>query len=79
MINEPQKTMNKVYSFLGVEEFTNDFSNIKTLLNYNDENANLPKDLHKIRPELKKTSQDPLEVFSDYVIQKYSNLGYNII
>ncbi len=78
MIKRPQETMSRVYSFLGLEDFKNDFSNISMIAKHNDENANLPKDLHNIRPELGKTSQDPREVFSDYVISKYSNMGYNI-
>jgi len=76
IINAPQKTMNNIYEFLELPNYNHNFNNIKKIEQDNDEGLGHPVNLHKIRPQLKKISKDPKEVLSEYVINKYSNIGY---
>ena len=76
IINTPQEVMNKIYNFLELPSYKHDFNNIKKLEIDNDEATGLPANLHEIRPQLEKISQDPKEVLSKYIIDKYSNIGW---
>jgi sulfotransferase len=76
IINNSQNIMDKIYNFLELPTHQHDFNNIKKLEIDNDEDLGQPANLHEIRPQLKKISQDPKEVLSEYVINKYSNIGY---
>jgi sulfotransferase len=76
IVNTPQETMDKIYTFLELPTYKHNFNNIIKLEKDNDEANGHPKDLHKVRPQLKKVSKDPKEVLSEYVINKYSNIGW---
>jgi len=76
IVNTPQKVMDKIYNFLELPNFEHDFNNIQKLEIDNDEATGSPANLHEIRPQLKKISQDPKEVLSKYIIDKYSNIGW---
>jgi sulfotransferase len=78
IINTPQETMNKIYDFLELPNHQHDFNNITKHEIDNDDTLGLPANLHEIRPQLKKISKDPKEVLSEYVINKYSNIGWGI-
>ena len=78
IINSPQETMDKIYKFLDLTTYEHDFNKIVKLEKSNDEALGHPNNLHEVRPQLKKISQDPKEVLSDYVINKYSNIGYTV-
>jgi sulfotransferase len=79
LINTPQDAMDKIYNFLEVPNYKHDFNKIKKLEKDNDEALGHPSNLHEIRPQLKKTSKDPKEILSEYVISKYSNIGYDLL
>ena len=79
IVNNPQDIMKKVYKFLEIPEYKHNFDNIVKLEKENDEKIGQPKDMHKIRKKLKKISKDPKDVLSDYVINKYSNIGWEKI
>jgi sulfotransferase len=76
LINNPNKTLSDIYEFLEIDNYKHDFSNIKKLEKDNDEILGLPKDIHKVRSVLSKTSTPAKELLSDYAIQKYSNLEF---
>jgi sulfotransferase len=76
LINNPQETMDSIYNFIGIESFAHTFNNIKKLEVDDDAAIGLPKDLHKVRPELKKTSPKPDDVLSGYTLSKYSNMEF---
>ncbi len=78
LINNSQNTMNQIYNFLELPNYKHDFNNIKKTEQDDDEALGHPVNLHKIRPQLAKISQDPKEVLSEYVINKYSNIGYDL-
>ena len=76
--NNPQNTMNKIYDFLELPRYSHDFNNIIKLEEDNDEKIGHPVNMHEVRQELKKISKEPKDVLSDYTINKYSNIGWNI-
>jgi len=71
-LNSPQKTMDEIYEFLGIEGFTHNFKNIRKIEEYDDTAAGLPKDLHKIRRQLSKSDVRVNEYVSEYIQNKYS-------
>ena len=76
LTENPQQVMDGIYKFIGVESFTHNFNNIKKLEVDDDTAIGLPKDLHDVRPQLKKVSPKPEDVLSDYVLNKYSNMEF---
>lgn len=76
IVNTPDNAMKKIYEFLGLPNYKHDFNNIVKLETEDTTITYLPPDLHNIRPQLNKVSKDPKEVLSEYVINKYSNIGW---
>jgi len=75
IVNAPQETMDSIYTFLELPKYKHNFNKIKKAEKDNDEILGQPN-MHEIRPQLKKISQDPKEVLSKYIIDKYSNIGW---
>jgi hypothetical protein len=69
----PKETIAQVYDFLEIEHYEHDLENIPQSNNSEDEEEFGIPTLHTIRPQISKSSANPKEVLSDYVIQKYSN------
>jgi sulfotransferase len=78
IVNNPQDTMKKIYKFLEIPDYQHDFNNIVKLEKENDEEIGQPKNMHKVRKQLKKISKKPEDVLSDYIINKYSNIGWEL-
>lgn len=76
LTDNPQQVMDGIYKFIGVESFTHNFNNIKKLEVDDDAAIGLPKNLHKVRPQLKKSSPKPEDVLSGYILNKYSNMEF---
>jgi hypothetical protein len=73
LTTNPKETIAEIYEFLEIEHYEHDFENIPQHDNSEDkEEFGIPT-LHTIRPQISKSSTNPEEVLSDYVIQKYSN------
>ena len=72
LLNTPQETMDGIYNFLGIESFKHNFNNIYQLDAYNDMDAGLPENMHKVRKTLSKSNLDVDMYISDYVREKYS-------
>jgi sulfotransferase len=79
IVNTPQETMNKIYDFLEIPSYKHNFNKIKKLEKDNDEALGQPANLHEIRPKLSKVSKKPEDVLSDYVLNKYSNIGWGAL
>jgi hypothetical protein len=73
LCSNPKETISKVYEFLEIEPYEHDFENIPQHDNSEDEEEFGIPTLHTIRQQISKSSTNPEEVLSDYVIQKYSN------
>jgi len=76
LLKSPQEVMNGIYDFLGIEHFNHSFNNIQKLEKYNDMNAGLPKDLHKIRKVLGRSSVRVEEYLTPRSIEKYKDIRY---
>ena len=66
LVNEPGKTMDGIYDFLGVERFTHDFSNLPGEAETHSGRVLGVPDFHAVRPVLAAQSPDPAEVLTDY-------------
>ena len=77
IINSPQKTMDKIYKFINLPNYEHNFNHIVKIDKHNDEEIGWPINMHEVRPKLNKISKNPKEILSDYVISKYSNIGWN--
>jgi hypothetical protein len=79
LLDNPGKTMDEVYSFLELDNFNHDFSNIIKIEEELEVAANLPFDLHKIRPKLEKSKLNISKVLSKEIIEKCDemDLFYN--
>jgi len=76
LVANPQKTMNEIYDFIGIENYIHDFSNIESKEKINDEQIGLPADLHKVRSELSPSTIKPEDCLSDYILTKYSTMDF---
>lgn len=73
LCENPQKVIKSIYNFLDIDYFEHDLKNIQQHDNSKDQEEYGIPTLHTIRSQIKKSSTNPEEVLSDYVIQKYSN------
>jgi sulfotransferase len=69
-----KETIEKIYDFLGVEQFEHTFNSLKTTHEYNDIWG--AKGHHEIKPEIKKEEYDLFKIFSKQTIDKYSGLEF---
>lgn len=76
LIKNPQETLNGIYEFLEVEPYNHDFKNIQNYHRELDNEVYSLKDMHHVRKELKRTSKEPENVLSDYILNKYSKQEY---
>lgn len=77
IISNSQETMDKIYKFLDLPSYEHNFNNIIKIDKHDDEEIGWPANMHEVRPILNKISKSPKEVLSDYVINKYSNMGWD--
>lgn len=70
LVNNPKETLENLYSFLDEEYYEHDFLNIKNNNQENDLSTYGIEDMHYVRPELKSTSKNPIDVLSDYVLER---------
>lgn len=77
--NEPDSALKGIYKFLKLPDYKHNFNNIVKLEKDNDEALGQPANLHEIRPKLSKVSKKPEDVLSDYVLSKYSNIGWGAL
>lgn len=76
LIENPQETMNGIYNFLEIDTYTHDFNNIVNIHRELDAEIYSLKDMHYVRKELKKTSKNPKDLLSTYILNKYSKQEY---
>lgn len=77
IVNEPDSALKGIYKFLKLPDYKHNFNNIVKLEKDNDEVLGQPANMHEIRPKLNKVSKKPEDVLSEYVINKYSNVGWD--
>lgn len=75
LIKHTQKTMNSIYRWLGVHEFTHDLENVENKYREDDRVYDL-KDMHEVRPRVEKTSLPATDVLNLDILQKYQGLNF---
>ena len=76
LVNNPQETMEKIYSFLGENYFEHTFDNIENINPENDAQIYGIADLHQVRPKLELTSKKPEEVLSEEILEKCKDVEF---
>lgn len=64
LTNNPQKTIDEIYNFLGEDKFNHDFDNVKQYT-HEDDSAHGFNDLHTIRPQVKPVTDDSVEILGE--------------
>lgn len=79
IVNNPNKVLTDIYNFFGIESYDGyDFNNIQNNQAEKDESGWKLKDLHKIRPQLKKESASPTEVLGEALVDYFSQFNIKI-
>ena len=76
IVSSPQKTLDSIYDFVGIDRFIHDFNNIKKNEESNDEVLNWPKNLHDIRTSISASPVKAEDYLSDYAMTKYSVMDF---
>jgi sulfotransferase len=72
LVNDPQRELNKIYTFLGEESFEHTFDNLSNQHRENDITTYGLGDMHEVHSKLEKTSSDPSDVLPASVIELYN-------
>lgn len=75
LVSSPQKEIDKIYSFLEIEPYTHDFTNIVNNIKEDDSIYGLDG-MHDVRSSISKRKINVSSVLSEYVLNKYSNLEF---
>lgn len=70
LINNPEETMRKIYTFLGEEYYNHDFSKVENLHQERDSEVYGLADMHNVRENINKVSADPSEILSENILNK---------
>lgn len=74
LVNAPEKELNRVYEFIGLEYVTPNIHDIKCETKDDDLVAWGLEGLHTIRPQLKKVSKTPQEILGESIYRKYADM-----
>jgi sulfotransferase len=75
LIKNPQQEIDKIYKFLEVSSFENDFFNIENKCSEKKDEEWGLKDLHTIRPRISKISENPIDVIGEENVKIYSKFN----
>jgi sulfotransferase len=70
LIQNPEKTIKEIYSFLGENYFEHTFSGLKNNHREKDLEIYGLEDMHKVRPEIISESKDPVSILSKKILTK---------
>ena len=70
LVNEPEKTLEKLYEFLGEEVYKHTFDNLENKNKEEDLSTYGLADMHYVRPKLKSTAPNPSEILSSNILEK---------
>lgn len=71
---EPEETIKSIYRFLDIPEFNHDFNNLSTPHEYTDHWG--VKNHHKVKSRIQKEEYNLEEIFSPFIIERYSGLEF---
>ena len=75
LIQNPQRELNRIHSFLNVPFYSYDFSNVKPKENENDEVYGL-ENMHTVRNKVQKIHRDNSKYLSEYILDKYKEMEF---
>ena len=75
LVSDTKSTIDKIYDFLEIDKYDHDFENIVNKIEENDNLLGIPN-LHEVRKTISKKKNNPFEILSTKMIEKYSNLEF---
>ena len=75
LVTFPEQTLKDMYFFLEEEPFKHDLNNIKKLEIDRDDKTNQNILTHFVSPSITPSQLKGSEIFSDYILKKYSNMN----
>lgn len=72
MVDNPEKTMEDIYDFLGEDYYEHDFESLSNIHRENDLNTYGLADMHEVRSKVKKTSSSPESVLPPEITDLYN-------
>ena len=76
LVNDPKKTMEGIYNFLGEDHYDHNFNNVKNAHREDDGRIYGLPDMHEIRTEVKSTSKKPEDVLPEQVLKDVADLEF---
>jgi hypothetical protein len=73
LINNPEATLEKIYSFLGLDNFQHDLNKIVAVDKHDDLGGYGVAGLHDVKKKLARPKTIPADYLSAYTMQKYGN------
>lgn len=74
LVENPEKTIREIYSFLGEKYFEHTFSGLKNIHRERDLEIYGLGDMHKVRPEINLESKDPKNILSEKILAKCKDM-----
>jgi sulfotransferase len=71
LVDNPKKTMEDIYDFLGEDYYDHDFDSLSNTHRENDLNTYGLGDMHEVRSKVKKTSPSPSSVLPEEILNLY--------
>jgi sulfotransferase len=71
LVDNPKKTMEDIYDFLGEDYYDHDFDSLSNIHRENDLNTYGLGDMHEVRSKVKKTSPSPSSVLPEEILNLY--------
>ena len=75
LINNTENIINGIYRFLELPIYKHKYDNIEHINLENDLSHGM-SEMHKVKPTISRSKNNPLDILSDRIIKKYSNLEF---
>jgi len=76
LVNNPKKTMEDIYEFLGEPHYHHDFKNLKNIHQENDAQIYGFEDMHQVRPAVKSVALPPEEVLLQSILDSIKDAEF---
>lgn len=70
LVSDPENTIKRLYEFLELDYHEHDYSHIENVHKENDSDVHGFDDMHHVRPTIEKTSVNPSEILSEYILEQ---------
>lgn len=76
LVNDPKRTLEDIYNFLGEEYYEHSFDNVQNKYREDDGAIYGLPDMHDVRPAVKSTAKKPEDVLPEQVIKDVTGLEF---